>query len=101
MMHRPHGNSPFTAEQVIRIREIVAGGYAPREIARFYQVGIETIRRIVRRDTWDWLPATIEEYRAQQQQVGAKLAELQQVKTEDAQASLARLLAGNPDLIGK
>lgn len=46
----------LVAEDVVRIREIAARrGQTVREIANWYGVGVETVRRIIRRDTWTHL----------------------------------------------
>jgi hypothetical protein len=48
-------NTRLTAQDVLHIRQLAETGYQVRQIAQAYGVGMETIRRIVRRDTWDWL----------------------------------------------
>lgn len=54
-------NATLTADDVLRIRALARGGGlngrspSAREMAEIYGVGIETIRRILRGETWTWL----------------------------------------------
>lgn len=73
-------NARLERSDVIKIRQL-ANEYGPRTIAKAYGVGLETIRRILRGDTWDWLT---EENAA--------------VPADGAQTSLDRLLARNPEI---
>lgn len=48
-----NGNSTLTESDVRAIR---ASRESPRRLAEFYGLGVETIRRILRRESWAWLP---------------------------------------------
>lgn len=48
-------SSILSEGDVIKIKQRLASGEPTRTIARSYQVGTETIRRISRGDTWAWL----------------------------------------------
>lgn len=82
------GNAQFTDEQVRRIRREGAlwnmgepGGRDPREQAEIYGVGTETIRRILRRDTWNWLP-----------DVEVKTEDMLQKEAEASQERMTRMM---------
>lgn len=45
----------LTEQEVARIKKLFAEGYSPRGIAEAYQVGVETVRRIRRGDSWGWV----------------------------------------------
>ena len=48
-------NARLTRGDVIKIRQLTREGHSPREISQMYNVGLETIRRVLRGDTWAWL----------------------------------------------
>lgn len=49
-------NASLSEDEVRTIRRLGSSGEKTvREMAEFYQVGRETIRRIIRRETWDWI----------------------------------------------
>ncbi len=48
-------NAVLTEEGVARIKRQLIQGFRPRDIARANGVGTETIRRISRGETWDWV----------------------------------------------
>ena len=48
-----NGNAVLGEEDVRRIR---ASSDSPQALAMIYGLGVETIRRIRRRETWSWLP---------------------------------------------
>ena len=60
-MHESHlktrkANASLSEDEVRLIRRLGdSGEQTPRELAAFFSVGLETIRRILRRDTWSWL----------------------------------------------
>lgn len=49
------GNASFSEEVVRKIRKLHEGGHSPREIAEVYLVGIETIRKLLRGETYGWV----------------------------------------------
>jgi hypothetical protein len=49
------GNSTLTENDVRAIRRN-AGKSTTRQLAEAYGIGIETVRKIIRRDTWQWIP---------------------------------------------
>ena len=50
------GNAGFTDEEVRHIRKLLdSGTMSARQLAAAYQKGVETIRRIGRRETFGWL----------------------------------------------
>lgn len=51
------GAAVLTEDQVAHIKHRLFTGTPPRSIADEYGVGIETVRRISRGDTWGWVPA--------------------------------------------
>lgn len=53
-----NGNAVLGEEDVRRIR---ASSDSPQTLAMVYGLGVETIRRIRRRETWSWLPDAPEE----------------------------------------
>ena len=76
-------NTGLIEAEVRHIRKLLVEGMSPREIAQAYNVGLETIRRIDRRDTWAWLD----------QEVTPKLPSTSPEADQAAQDSLTRLLA--------
>jgi hypothetical protein len=50
------GNAILTSNEVSRIKRDLAEGRSRKHIARAYQVGLETIARIARGDTWINVP---------------------------------------------
>lgn len=57
MPHRP--NTAFTKAEVAKIKRDLLEGKRRKDIARAYEVGLETIARIARGDTWgDIQPAS-------------------------------------------
>lgn len=51
------GNSSFTVEDVQSIRRCLAlGDTTRRQVARDWGVALDTINKIARRDTFDWVP---------------------------------------------
>lgn len=50
-----HGISKLTEQDVLAIRTLSAEGLGAKRIAKGYGVAWETIRAIIRRDTWAWL----------------------------------------------
>lgn len=73
-----NGNSTLTESDVRAIR---ASRESPRHLAAFYGLGVETIRRILRRESWAWLP----EEPADQ---GSAAAETQLASTQSAERLL-------------
>lgn len=57
---RTNGNATLKPEEVRHIRKLARDGMTTAAIARVYMVGTETIRRVVRRDTWAWLADEVE-----------------------------------------
>lgn len=52
----PQASSPKLApSDVLRIKQLLAQGYSPRQIAAHYLLAAETVRRIDRGETWAWL----------------------------------------------
>lgn len=77
-------------EQVRAIRQGAARGDSPRELAMLYQLGLETIRRVIRRETWAHLPDTDSRLDAAIMRKGVLNAEAPSAITD---ASLGRVLA--------
>ena len=50
-----NGNATLSVEDVHTIRE-AQGAVSARELADYYGLSIETVRRIWRRESWNWLP---------------------------------------------
>lgn len=48
-------NATLTEEDVFMIRERAAGGMPAKKLAEFFNVGVETVRRVIRRETWAWV----------------------------------------------
>lgn len=101
------GANVLTEFEVARIKRNLNKGMRPGEIAHAYLVGVETIRRIARGETWDWVKPETEV-----DETVFKDAPM----TVDAAASLARLQGmlkqegveiqvveptGNPDILTK
>jgi len=87
-------NAQLTEADVRAIRRLGYGGASASAIAENYLVGLETIRRILRRDTWKWLSddeTPIED---------APQAVSEETKAE-AKTALDRILERNPDLLSK
>ena len=51
------GNAALSEGQVAHIKVLLQKGISAREIAQANDVGLETIRRIGRGDTWAWVEA--------------------------------------------
>lgn len=49
------GNALLTANEVRVIKRKLLDGVSPRQLAETYNVGLETVRRISRGDSWNWL----------------------------------------------
>lgn len=86
-------NATLTADDVLRIRSLAsAGGHSARDMAMIYGVGIETIRRILRGETWTWLlqpiPKTDEDAEASLQ----KMLGLLETPPDDAKARAEAIL---------
>ena len=81
------GNAKITEESVRALRQL-AGRHTPKELARIYGLGLETVRRILRRDTWAWVEDIMPELDAVR-----NLEPLTQAEAAQAQASLERVLA--------
>lgn len=92
LAHQREANARLTRGDVVKVRELSREGHSARAIAQAYGVGIETIRRVLRGDTWAWLiegtgtPAALE----QQQRV-----------IEESRTALERLLERDPSLVSK
>ena len=82
------GNTNLTAVEVKNIRRLLElyrirhpDGKSTREIADYYGMGVESVRRIQRRDTWAHLPleplVTPEQQREAGEALGRKMLELQ------------------------
>ena len=76
------GNAVLSDSDVRQIR-IHAKTHTTRDLADIYGVGMETIRKIVRRDSWKWIAEEID--------YNAPIPALTGVDTEAAAASFARL----------
>lgn len=53
----PRGNAALTIDEVRRIKRDILEGVPRKRLARRYEVGLETIARIARGDTWRDIPA--------------------------------------------
>lgn len=52
----PQASSPKLSERdVLRIKQLIGEGYSNRIIAQHFLLATETVRRIARGDTWNWL----------------------------------------------
>lgn len=85
-----HFSGTLQEHEVARIKKLLqAGDHSRRDIAHAYEVGLETIARIARGDTWAWvLPEGQEE---QQAEIAAALPA--QGLQSEADRILARLAA--------
>ena len=96
---RRTANTGLTEGSVRIIRNRAAQGVPVRVLATEFDIGLETVRRIIRHDTWAWVDTTSDEIAGQGQQSGLsipdsikrvqELAELPPTKDE----TWARLLA--------
>lgn len=77
-------NSGFTEVQVQRIRELARNGSSVKELAQAYLCGLETIRRLLRRETFAWVSDDL---------AVAAAVPLTQKETAEADAILARIQA--------
>ncbi len=73
------GHTRFTTEDVLNIKTMLREGRAPRDIAKLYKCGVETIRKMNRGETFP--------------NVGGEAVELPKWTPEMAQASLEKALA--------
>jgi len=83
-------NAQLTDGQVRTIRRLHRQGHPAKDLAKVYQVGTETIRRILRRETWSYLPdeaplATL-----------PPLSEAEKAKVQESQDRLLAELSGGP-----
>ena len=53
------GNAQLNESDVRMIRRL-AGTQSVRELAEIYCVGMETVRKVIRRDSWKWLAEEID-----------------------------------------
>ena len=89
------GNSNLTENDVRRIR--AAGKTTPtRQLAEAYGIGVETVRKILRRDTWQWVTDALGEneldMRARESEARmAKLLELQAQSVETVETTVREL----------
>lgn len=83
------GNAKITEESVRALRRL-STTHTPKELAKIYRIGLETVRRILRRDTWAWvediMPAGLGE-------MDTPVEPLTPAEQQAADASLARVLA--------
>ena len=54
-MGRSKGNAKLTAADIVIVKTRYARGETPRVIARSFGLAAETIRRVLRGETWAWL----------------------------------------------
>ena len=99
-----NGNSVFSKEQILSIRRMAkeVNGYGQRvysagDIARQYQafglaVSAETIARIIRRNTWGWIPDEDEEDALVKTKMVAPLSSEMKMKIEASQARVLQLV---------
>ena len=76
------GNAQLKEADVRMIRQL-AGTQSVRELAEIYCVGMETVRKVLRRDSWKWI--------AEEVDYDAPLAPLTQTERFAADVSFARL----------
>jgi hypothetical protein len=77
------GNAVISEGDVRQIRKLAAS-HTTRDLAEIYGVGVETIRKILRRDSWKWVADKID--------FEAPTGPMTQADKEAAAASEARLL---------
>lgn len=81
------GNAKITEESVRALRRL-ADTHTPKELARIYGLGLETVRRILRRDTWAWVESSMPELDETQ-----SVEPLTEMEKKMADESLQRVLA--------
>lgn len=91
---KQNGNARLTEMDVRAIRKLAEVDHVgPREIARMYLVSTETVRRILRRETWNWLAdvprKSEEELTAEAKASQAKVLQMLGMAAPDAESSLA------------
>lgn len=89
-------NAQLTEREVRLIRAALARGAKPKALAELYGTGVETIRRIGRRETWAWVT---DEFRPEEAEATAELA--LPPKTEETEAAAAASLARLQELLKK
>jgi hypothetical protein len=86
MNKHPRASAVLNEDAVRRIRKLASEGWTTRALVQEFDVGFETIRRIIRWETWRWV--------SEAPSAGASIP-----PAHDAASSLARLqtLLGTPD----
>ncbi|MDX2059954.1 MAG: hypothetical protein SFV24_19245 [Gemmatimonadales bacterium] len=87
----------LTELEVARIKRLLAEGESPRQLADAYEVSLWAIRAIGRGDTWAWVEP--EGVHVAPAETSPELPGITP-STDDADESLQRFLAENPDLAG-
>lgn len=92
------GNSSLTEADVRQIRRV--GATTPtRQIAEAYGIGVETVRKIIRRDTWQWVTDAVSDdvlmERARESEARiVRLMEGQVTAQEKVKTSLSEIAGG-------
>ncbi len=86
---RQRANASFSDQEVRAIRKAIWEGESRRDLARFYGVGLETIARIARGDTYWWVLESEEEQ--EKIEAALKLGGGKNIPKEQIAESLARV----------
>mgnify|MGYP001583013423 CR=1 FL=1 len=89
--HRSAGGAILNEDAVRDIRLRAAQGQAPRNIALHYDMAAETVRRVIRRETWAW----VQDEGKMEATLTQPTSPIEQAAITASQARLAALLDGN------
>lgn len=92
LAHQREANARLTRGDVVKVRELSREGHSARAIAQAYGVGIETIRRVLRGDTWAWLIEGTGTSEALEREKRA---------AETSKTLLERMIENDPSLVSK
>lgn len=73
-------------EKVIQMRALAAQGIKPRDLAQRFQLSVESVRRVLRGDTWSWVgqpPASAQEIAESEARMAALIASIPQPSGQD------------------
>ena len=88
LMKRRRAAAVFSDEEVRQIRAALSSGQTRKELARLYGVGVETIARLARGDTYGWVDGS------SQGEVGQQIPFMTEEEREESLRKLQELLGG-------
>ncbi len=88
LMKRRRAAAVFSDEEVRQIRAALSSGQTRKELARLYGVGVETIAKLARGDTYGWVDGSV------QGEVGQQAPFMTEEEKAESMRKLQELLGG-------